>query len=148
MLAIIPYNAFPNLYIFFADINECFPINPCLNNGECQNIRGSYTCACPPGFTGNNCELGKPNTHSWCRLNNWRSFKTPFVWVMSIKSCSVYLSWSWRENSIHLTVLTRGFCRMSGNVETCSVFLLFFTIPMTSRMSREVDNVCALLVFT
>lgn len=43
----------------FSDVNECFPINPCLNNGECQNLQGSYSCICPPGFTGTNCELGK-----------------------------------------------------------------------------------------
>ena len=44
-------------YILFhlSDINECFP-NPCLNNGTCINLEGSYKCTCRPGFTGLNCE--------------------------------------------------------------------------------------------
>ena len=42
---------------FITDINECFPISPCLNNGTCINLEGSYQCSCPPGFTGINCEL-------------------------------------------------------------------------------------------
>ena len=46
---------YDTLFIF-PDINECFPISPCLNNGTCINLEGSYRCNCPPGFTGINCE--------------------------------------------------------------------------------------------
>nr|CAC20782.1 fibrosurfin [Paracentrotus lividus] len=37
-----------------ADTDECDP-NPCLNGGICTDGVNSYTCSCPPGFTGTNC---------------------------------------------------------------------------------------------
>lgn len=39
------------------NINECHPINPCLNSGTCYDNYGGYTCQCPGGFGGQNCEL-------------------------------------------------------------------------------------------
>lgn len=36
------------------DIDEC-DANPCINGGTCHNIKGSYECFCPPGYTGQRC---------------------------------------------------------------------------------------------
>lgn len=36
----------------FLDINECLSLDSCGRGAACQNIPGSYTCNCPPGFTG------------------------------------------------------------------------------------------------
>ncbi len=33
-----------------------FPLGDCLN-GKCNNVKGSYWCACPVGKTGRNCQL-------------------------------------------------------------------------------------------
>lgn len=44
--------------MIFVDLNFCTNHKPCLNSGTCTNAgQGSYTCACPPMFTGANCEL-------------------------------------------------------------------------------------------
>lgn len=37
------------------DVNEC-DRSPCRNRGTCTNLRGSYRCACRPGYSGPDCE--------------------------------------------------------------------------------------------
>lgn len=47
------------------DLNYCTNHKPCRNNGTCFNTgQGSYTCNCPPGFTGTDCEHSIPGFHS------------------------------------------------------------------------------------
>jgi len=41
-----------NLYL---DINNCYP-DPCQNGGTCVDGDYGYTCNCPAGFTGVNCQ--------------------------------------------------------------------------------------------
>ncbi len=38
------------------NVDDCAP-NPCQNGGTCTDGVNSYTCACPAGWTGTNCEL-------------------------------------------------------------------------------------------
>uniref|UniRef100_A0A3B4V979 Coagulation factor IX n=1 Tax=Seriola dumerili TaxID=41447 RepID=A0A3B4V979_SERDU len=38
------------------DGNQC-ESRPCLNQGSCKDHVGTYTCTCPPGFTGRKCEI-------------------------------------------------------------------------------------------
>ncbi|XP_006782015.2 coagulation factor IXa [Neolamprologus brichardi] len=40
----------------YTDGNQCMS-GPCLNQGSCKDILGSYTCTCASGFTGSNCEI-------------------------------------------------------------------------------------------
>ena len=42
----------------FLDIDECLS-KPCLNGGICYDAAGSYSCKCPRGFAGTNCETSK-----------------------------------------------------------------------------------------
>ena len=52
------------MFFFFIknNINDC-EINPCLNNGICQDLINSYTCTCDIGWTGENCEVNYMSTH-------------------------------------------------------------------------------------
>lgn len=44
--------------VVVADLNYCTHHKPCLNGATCTNTgQGSYTCSCPPGYTGANCEI-------------------------------------------------------------------------------------------
>ena len=38
-----------------ARVDECLS-EPCLNGGVCTDQAGGYSCACPEGFTGDNCD--------------------------------------------------------------------------------------------
>ena len=48
-----------NTRCFFSssDVDECDP-SPCLNGGHCVDGVNDYTCKCPPGYTGKDCETG------------------------------------------------------------------------------------------
>ena len=39
----------------FKDINDCMG-KPCNNGGTCTDGIATYTCTCPGGFTGRDCE--------------------------------------------------------------------------------------------
>lgn len=42
------------LFSFILDINECVThLHNCSQNAICHNTKGSHTCTCKPGFTGN-----------------------------------------------------------------------------------------------
>ncbi|KAG0425542.1 hypothetical protein HPB47_027314 [Ixodes persulcatus] len=51
------------------DLNFCTNHRPCQHGGTCTNTgQGSYTCACPPGFAGKDCEVAQdPCRASPCR---------------------------------------------------------------------------------
>ena len=45
---------------FFLDINDCKG-NPCNNGGNCTDGIATYTCTCPDGFRGSDCETSTSN---------------------------------------------------------------------------------------
>ena len=45
-------------FFLFLDVNDCEE-SPCNNGGICQDGIASYTCVCPVGFTGLDCETSK-----------------------------------------------------------------------------------------
>lgn len=44
--------------ICLSDINEC-ESQPCVNGGECIDEVDHYSCSCPSGYEGVNCQTGK-----------------------------------------------------------------------------------------
>ena len=44
--------------IFYSDNNECMSA-PCMNGAVCTDGQNSYSCTCPPGYTGNACQTGE-----------------------------------------------------------------------------------------
>ena len=45
-------------FLSLLDIDEC-ESNPCKNGASCVDGIGSYTCNCPQGYTGDECEIGR-----------------------------------------------------------------------------------------
>lgn len=45
-------------FFFSPDGDACKSI-PCANKGHCKDGIGTYTCFCPSGYKGFNCEIGK-----------------------------------------------------------------------------------------
>lgn len=42
------------------DLNYCGRHQPCVNGGTCMNTEpDEYDCACPPGYSGKNCQIGE-----------------------------------------------------------------------------------------
>ena len=40
------------MIVFLSDIDECLT-NPCSPNGACTNTKGSFSCQCNAGYSGN-----------------------------------------------------------------------------------------------
>lgn len=52
------------------DIDECAS-DPCMNNGTCVDKVASWSCACQPGYTGLQCQIGKTAKYPW-----WKKFSS------------------------------------------------------------------------
>ena len=76
------------------DKNECNSyLEICKNGGKCINNKGSYECACLPGYEGNNCEIkiDHKNYGQWQDWKSWEpcSVKCGIGHQISYRNCSV-----------------------------------------------------------
>lgn len=62
-------------WIGYIDEDQC-QSSPCLNGGKCDDGMNSYTCWCPPRFTGKNCEI---EIAKQCNVNNGGCMHLCFV---------------------------------------------------------------------
>lgn len=51
----------------FSVVSVCNP-NPCKNGGTCVSDKKDFECQCPPGYTGNFCQIGECYTVSYFLL--------------------------------------------------------------------------------
>ena len=47
-----------NLQVFFSDMDSCSS-SPCKNDAPCTNIPDDFSCACTPGWSGKQCDVGE-----------------------------------------------------------------------------------------
>ena len=64
-------------YIFISDIDDC-ESNPCQNGATCQDGIGLYSCSCPTGYEGDQCQIGE-------NINIQNSFR------VNVEDCYVYV---------------------------------------------------------
>lgn len=60
---------FLNMF-YIVDVNEC----ACKNQGQCRDSINSYSCDCPPNYSGPDCEKGKLSAHCYRQLLVSESF--------------------------------------------------------------------------
>lgn len=77
-------------YLCFTVKSHCYD-NPCKNSGTCRDQLGNYSCECPPGFMGENCQ-GRIMVNllfliylTWCQL-------IFFLWQLEENPNSPYVS--------------------------------------------------------
>lgn len=80
------------------DLNYCTNHKPCMNGGTCFNTgQGSYTCSCPSGFTGTECQTLLFDCHSKPCLNGGTCTMTELPSVSYVNGNGTELSSSSRQ---------------------------------------------------
>ncbi|KAM8953168.1 venom prothrombin activator porpharin-D-like [Pelodytes ibericus] len=95
----------------YKDLSPC-KLNPCENGGICQQYHYSYTCLCPPRFTGKHCE----NVRYECWYNNggcWQ-YCTDTPRSLSV-SCSCAQGYTLKEDGKQCALSDKFPCGLTIN---------------------------------
>lgn len=92
-----PVPAWVNLLWYLPDLNYCGRHLPCVNGGTCMNTEpDQYHCACPPGYTGKNCQIGRRRP-----VPQWLT-SFGFTWSFKLsKQIKVLSRWSSPSSVLH-----------------------------------------------
>lgn len=74
-------------YNFTEDGDECLS-KPCLNGGTCEDGLSTYTCHCPPGWTGTNCHIRLACYTTPCQNGGTCTELTNYIAGISTYTCS------------------------------------------------------------
>ena len=71
------------------DINECYS-SPCENGGTCEDQVNGYTCHCPNGYSGDQCQTGNaiflvPCVSSFLLFYSVDTFCKNYIWAFLMK---------------------------------------------------------------
>uniref|UniRef100_A0A8C3GYS3 Uncharacterized protein n=1 Tax=Corvus moneduloides TaxID=1196302 RepID=A0A8C3GYS3_CORMO len=74
---------------FCRSIDDCSS-NPCANSGTCVDGNQSYTCLCPPGWSGPSCQT--PLSATWWAWWQWDLWPFPTLFTLDVDECQLYQS--------------------------------------------------------
>jgi len=78
------------------DVNQCQP-NPCRNGGHCVSVQNTYTCLCPTGFAGHNCQYSNLSFFVVTRHSLVRAKGEAFVLLYAFFVCFFVRSTIYRQ---------------------------------------------------
>ena len=112
-------------------VNEC-KSNPCMNGGTCTDKVYRYTCKCPDGYTGANCESRKSDCNSYVKRNG-KGIVITKTWQKIIRHIFHDIKEKWTM-SFNESGVGQNFSKYCSSVLFLSVIYLTFKMTWCRKM--------------